>query len=157
LQHIFRLEPAFPPSDGAQYDDRDRLPERGSLKRDPARLELTVDAGPGADGADLDRLARSLRDDLVELEVDRVELVPDEPPEGARAAEALVAGALLVQLARTSDALSTLVRTIRGWLGASGGRTVRIELDGDVLEVSGVSDAERERLVETWIARHAGR
>ena len=128
------------------------------MTRDPALLELSLDAGPGADEAELDRLARSLRDDLVELDVERVELAPDgPPPEGARAAEALVAGALLVQLARTSDSLSTLVRTIRGWLGASGGRTVRIELDGDVLEVSGVSDAERERLVETWIARHAGR
>jgi hypothetical protein len=126
------------------------------LNSESAQLELSVDAGPGADGAELDRLARSLRDDLLELDVDTVELAPDgPPPEGARAAEALVVGALVVQLARTSDSLSTLLRTIRGWLGASGERKVRIELDGDVLELSGASDEERERLVETWIARHA--
>ena len=108
------------------------------------------------DDAELDRLARSLREDLLELDLDAVELAPDgAPPEGARAAEALVVGALVVQLARTSDALATLLRTIRGWLGPSGERRVRIELDGDVLELSGVSDEERERLVDIWIARHA--
>jgi hypothetical protein len=31
---------------------------------------------------------------------------------------------------------------------------VRIELDGDVLEVSGVSSEERQRLVDAWIERH---
>ena len=125
------------------------------MASESAQLELSVDAGSGADRAELDRLARSLRDDLLELDVAAVELAPDgPPPEGARAAEALVVGALVVQLARTSDSLSTLLRTVRGWLGASE-RTVRIELDGDVLELSGVSDEERERLVETWIARHA--
>ena len=126
------------------------------MDAESAQLELSVDAGPGVDGAELDRLARSLRQDLLELELDGVELAADgAPPEGSRAVEALAVGALIVQLARSADALSSLLRTIRGWLGPSADRRVRIELDGDVLELSGVSDDERERLIDTWIARHA--
>jgi hypothetical protein len=34
---------------------------------------------------------------------------------------------------------------------------VRIELDGDVLELTAASDEERERLVDAWIERHAAR
>ena len=75
-------------------------------------------------------------------------------PDDARAIEALVLGALIVKVGRTSESLTTLVRTVRGWLG-DGERKVRIELDGDVLEVSGVSTEERQRLVDAWIERHA--
>lgn len=120
-----------------------------------ADLQLSVDAGPGADEDELERLARSLRGELLELDVDAVEPAAAGPvPEGARAVEALMVGALVVRLARDSEALSSLVRTVRGWLGAHAERRVRLELDGDVLELTGSSDEERERLVEAWIASH---
>ena len=38
-------------------------------------------------------------------------------PDDARAVEALVLGALIVKVGRSSEALTTLVRTVRGWLG----------------------------------------
>jgi hypothetical protein len=114
-----------------------------------------VDAGPGADEDELERLAHSLRTELLELDVDSVEPASAGPaPDDARAVEALMLGALIVKVGRSSEALSTLVRTVRGWLG-DGERRVRIELDGDVLEVSGVSTEERQRLVDAWIERHA--
>jgi len=120
-----------------------------------AELELLVDAGPGADEDELERLARSLRTELLELDVEAVEPVSAGPaPDDARAIEALVLGALIVKVGRTSEALTTLVRTVRGWLG-DGDRKVRIELDGDVLEVSGVSTEEQQRLVDAWIESHA--
>ena len=65
-----------------------------------------------------------------------------------------MAGALVVRLARDSEALASLVRTVRGSLGAHADRRVRIELDGDVLELAGPSDEERQRLVDAWIERH---
>jgi hypothetical protein len=70
--------------------------------------------------------------------------------------EALVLGGLVVRFARSSESLASLVRTIRGWLGAHAERRVRLELDGDVLELTGATDAERQRLVDAWIERHAG-
>jgi hypothetical protein len=124
--------------------------------RETTQLELSVDTGSGADADELDRLASSLRTELLDLDVDAVERARTESaPEGARAVEALVAGAVLVRLVRNKDALSSVVKTVRAWLGENRLRRVRIELDGDVLELTGVSDEERERLVDAWIERHA--
>jgi len=120
-----------------------------------AALEVSIDAGPGADDDELERLARSLRADLLELDVDAVEPAATGPaPDDARAIEAIMVGALIVRLARDSEALTSLVHTVRGWLGAHADRRVRIELDGDVLELAGPSDEERQRLVDAWIERH---
>jgi hypothetical protein len=126
------------------------------VNREIADLELSVDAGPGADQDELERLARNLRAELLELDVDAVEPAATGPaPEDARAVEALVVGALVVRFARDSETLSELVRTVRRWLGADQARSVRIELDGDVLELTGASDEERQRLVDVWIESHA--
>jgi hypothetical protein len=126
-----------------------------SLNREAAALELAVDAGPGADAEELERLAHSLRAELLQLDVEAVEPAVDGPaPDRARAVEALVVGALVVRLARESKSLSSLVHAVRGWLGADAQRKVRIELDGDVIELTGSSDEERQRLVDAWIERH---
>ena len=128
------------------------------MNAEAADLELSIDAGPGTDEDELERLARSLRRELLELDVDEVApAAGGPPPEGARAVETLMVGALLVRLARDTEALTSLVRTIRGWLGGHSDRRVRIELDGDVLELTGSSDEERERLVQAWIDSHARR
>lgn len=120
-----------------------------------ADLELSIDAGPGADEDELERLARSLRAELLELDVNAVQPAATGPaPEGARAIEALMVGALVIRLARDSESLAALVRTVRGWLGGDADRRVRIELDGDVLELTGSSDEERQRIVDAWIERH---
>ena len=81
----------------------------------------------------------SLRTELLELDVEAVEPVSAGPaPDDARAIEALDAGGADRQGRPDVESLTTLVRTVRGWLG-DGDRKVRIELDGDVLELSGVS------------------
>jgi hypothetical protein len=126
------------------------------LNRETTELALTVDLGAGIDEEELERLARSLRAELLELDVDAVEPAAGDPaPENSRAIEALMVGALIIRLAQTSDALSSLVHTVRGWIGSNGDRSVRLELDGDVLELTGASDDERQRLVDAWIERHA--
>lgn len=125
------------------------------MNRQSTELALSIDLGTGADEHELERLARSLRTELLELDVDAVEQAATGPaPDDARAVEAIMVGALVVRLARNSEALTSLVRTVRGWLGAHSDRRVRLELDGDVLELSGASDEERQRLVDTWIERH---
>ncbi len=128
-----------------------------NLNRQSAELELSVDLDPDADEDELDRLARSLRAELLELDVDAVERVAAGPaPDGARAVEAIALGSLVVRLARTSEGLASLVRTMRAWVGVHRDRRVRVELDGDVLELTAASDAERERLIDSWIKHHAG-
>jgi hypothetical protein len=129
--------------------------QKGPLAIETTDLAVSLDVPAGADADELEQLARSLRRELLELDVAAVEpALSDGAPEDARAVEALLAGALIVRLSQTSEALSSLIGTVRSWLGSHDDRRVRIELDGDVIELSSASDEERERLVDTWIERH---
>ena len=51
--------------------------------------------------------------------------------------------------------LRAVVGTVKAWLARSAARSVKLELDGDVIEVSGVSSADQQRLIELWIERHS--
>ncbi len=120
------------------------------------RLQLSED---GADAERLDALAGYLRRELLQLDVEDVSLARagDVPP-GARAIDVVALGALVVTLGRTAAGLKEVVAAVRRWL--SGGdkvrRTVKIEIDGDALELSEVSAAEQDRLVDLFVRRHAG-
>jgi hypothetical protein len=128
---------------------------RAVLNSESVQLKLSVDAGPGGDADELERLLLALRTDLLDLDVDAVEPARGGPaPDGTRSIEALAVGALIVRLARTPEAVGALARAVRAWLGPRPERRVRLELDGDVIELSGASDAERGRLVDAWIERH---
>lgn len=109
-----------------------------------------------ADDERLDLVTRYLRDELVRLDVDEVRAVRGgEAPEGSRGLDVVALGGLFVSLggAGTVRAVVTAVRT---WLRRSPQlpRTVRLELDGDVLELTGASSTEQERLVELFVTRH---
>ena len=126
------------------------------LSREPAQLAVALDPGPGADEDELERLVLGLRTELLELDVEDVEPLTDgAAPDGARGLEAIAVGALIVRVIRSPEALRALTGTIRRWLGPRPERSVRIELDGDVLQLSGATGAETEKLVDAWIARHA--
>ena len=38
----------------------------------------------------------------------------------------------------------------------NGCASVKLTLDGDACEVTGMTSADQERLVDLWVARHAG-
>jgi hypothetical protein len=120
-------------------------------------LRVHVDA-EGAEADELAELTGQLRRTLLELDVDAVEPVPSgQAPPDAKAVEALALGGLLVSLANASGLLGSVVEAIQSWLVGRGPRSVRLELDGDVLEVSGVSSRRQDELVKVWLDRHAGR
>ena len=120
-----------------------------------ATLKLDIEAEPDADAQELADLTAHLHEELLQLDVDAVELAREgEPPPGAKAMDVLGLGTLLVTLVKSAGGLGTLVSTLQGWLSGQP-RSVRIELDGDVLEMKGISSEAEERLVSDWIARHA--
>jgi len=57
-------------------------------------------------------------------------------------------------LARNTETISSVLGSLRAWLGRDHGRSVRLVIDGDSLEVTGISSREQERLIETFVARH---
>jgi hypothetical protein len=120
------------------------------------QLAAVVDAGPDSDAEELAELTQRLRGQLLELDVDAVEPATEgEAPAGAKGIELLAIGGLVVQFAMKSEILRSVVDATSAWLGRQQGRSVKLTLDGDTLEVTGVSSDEQRRLVDLWVARHA--
>jgi hypothetical protein len=120
-------------------------------------LRVQVD-DEGADLEEVAELTRQLRRALLELDVDAAEPMPGgQAPPDAKAVDALALGGLVVSLVNASGMLASVVEAIQSWVVGSGPRSVRLELDGDVLEVSGISSHRQDELIKTWLDRHAGR
>ncbi len=116
-------------------------------------------AEDGADAERIDALTGNLRRELLELDVDDVQPAPGGPaPDGARAVDLAMIGGLIVSLGTSAASLKDVVTVVRGWLsrGAGARRTLKLQIDGDSLELSEVSAAEQDRLIELFIRRHAG-
>jgi hypothetical protein len=120
------------------------------------RIELRE---TGADTARLDMLIRQLYQELRQLDVDEVSTVAAEgPPAGARALDAAAVEAILVAVGTALQGLSAAIMLARDWRrrepeGAP--RRVVLSLDGDVLELTGATPGEDERLVSLFLERHA--
>jgi hypothetical protein len=111
----------------------------------------------GSDDERLEELALLLRRELLVLDVESVEPATGEPaPEGTRGGLMSAAGALVVALPSAAGKVAALVTLVRDWLRQTGSkRTVRIEIDGDVLELTGATSELQTRLADAWITRHA--
>jgi hypothetical protein len=113
------------------------------------------------EGADTERLAALtsyLRAELLQLDVENaIALRSGEAPPCAKAIGAAAVGALLVALGQSAEGLRSVVSVVGDWLrrGEATQRSVRLELDGDALELSQASTADQERLIELFVSRHA--
>jgi hypothetical protein len=119
-------------------------------------LGAVIEGGPGYDAEETFELTQGLRGELLELDVDAVELASDgEAPDGSKGPELLAIGGLAIKFVLNSAVLKSVVDTTTAWLGRQQARSVKLTLDGDTLELTGVSSEEQGRLVDQWIARHA--
>jgi hypothetical protein len=109
------------------------------------------------DAAMLERASIQLSQELGELDVDSVAGLPGgQAPDGSRSGSVAALGSLLVSLQPSTAVLASLVKTVRGWLTRGGtNRTVRLEVGGNVLELTGTTSALQERLVDEWIKTHS--
>lgn len=112
------------------------------------------------DPEELERITHNLRDDLNGLDaIEKVDLVrkEGEPPKGSKAGDVVTLGSLLVTLG--SSAASTLIpslaNTLQSWLTRHERHKISLEIGGDKLEVTGISDEQQQRLIESWIGRHS--
>jgi hypothetical protein len=123
----------------------------------PTTLGIQVAVGPEADAEEVAEATLQLRHELLDLDVEAVELPPaGEPPPGTRAVEVAALGALVVTVAQ-SPLIGPVVAAIRSWLAGSPQRSIRLELDGDALELTGLSSKEQRQLVDEWLRRHESR
>jgi hypothetical protein len=127
------------------------------MEERPATLGIQVTVGPDADTEEVAEVTLQLRRELLDLDVEAVELSrAGEPPPGTRAVELAALGALVVTVGQ-SPLLGPVVATVRSWLASAPQRSIKLELDGDTLELTGLSSNEQRRLVNEWLRRHEGR
>ena len=124
------------------------------MEEDHLKLRIDVGVDPGADAAELDEATLQLRRELFELDVEDVERasVGSVPP-GARAAEVAVLGTLLVTVGQ--EVIRALGRVVGDWLSRGANRTIKLQLNDDVIELASASAEDQERLLDVFLARHA--
>jgi AcrR family transcriptional regulator len=115
-------------------------------------LRIQVQGLPDSDDEERAELTSRLRDEMIEQGVEEVAHPDAHAPEGAKG-PALEWAQLVVGLA---GSLGPLLSALRGWLGRHPDAGVTLEIDGDKLTIEKASPAERERLVEAFLARHGG-
>jgi transcriptional regulator of aromatic amino acid metabolism len=110
--------------------------------------DTDLDAGEVEDA--LIRLRRELLQHPDVADVRTVSPVPAAA--GSKAVDGLVAALSVTVLHPT--VLVAVVETIRAWT-ARRGRTIRVVQDGDVLELTGVTSAQQQQVIDAWLRRHA--
>jgi hypothetical protein len=118
-------------------------------------LKLKIEPGDAADEEEFADLTQQLRQELLELDVLAVEPASaGQAPEQSKGVDVEAAGSLIVGLTGSTGLLTKIIGTVQAWLSRRGPRSVRLELDGDVLEVTGVSSREQRELINLWVDRH---
>jgi hypothetical protein len=127
------------------------------MEEQPATLGIQVAVGPDADAEEVVDATLQLRRELLDLDVEAVELVrAGEPPPGTRGVELAALGALVVTVGQ-SPLFGPVLATVRSWLAGSQQRSVTLKLDDDILELTGLSSKEQQRLADEWLDRHGSR
>ena len=115
---------------------------------------LRLEPGDEADAEEFDRLARRLRAELGELDVD-LRAVPGEAPPGAKAVDPVTMGSLMVAFSAAGGVFPGLVETLREWLGRQAGKhKITMTIDGDTVELERATSAERQQLIDAFVQRH---
>ncbi|GAA2831707.1 caspase family protein [Nonomuraea rubra] len=109
-----------------------------------------VDAA--ADPQELDEATARLREELLELDVVAGTAEAGEIPEGARAVLSFTVGGLVIALAGT-ELLASIVNAVTAWLNRHQHRSVKLEIDGDVLELTGIPSKEQREFADVWLRR----
>jgi hypothetical protein len=130
----------------------------GGVMNDGTLVLVGVEIVPleDSDVGELTELGGRLRSDLLAARADSVEPVSaGAAPEGAKGLEVLALGQFVVGVVRSIPMLGKIVAVLRDYVARQPVRSVKIALDGDVLEVTAVSGEDQKRLIDAWIARHA--
>ena len=115
-----------------------------------AQLRVQVQGLPDSDDEEQAELASRLREEMLEQGVEEVAHPDAHAPEGAKGA-ALEWAQLVVGFA---GSVGPLLAALRGWIGRNPDAGITLEIGGDKLTLDKASPADRQRLVEAFLARH---
>jgi hypothetical protein len=117
---------------------------------------LVLEPDPEVDREVHERLTRQVRAEIAELDIESVStLAAETAPAGAKGADPVTLGALVVALSASGGVFTALIETLRDWLGRHTGRhRISVTIGGDTIELDRASSAQQRQLVEAYLRRH---
>jgi hypothetical protein len=123
------------------------------------RLLLTLHPGPDTDAAETAELARRLRREILDLDVEQAEFQPSQDTAAGAKGAGLDWTHLLLTLSNPGGALTSVIAAVQSWLGRGGDqhRSVTVEIGGDKLTVTGMTSEDQKRVITAWLKRQQPR
>ena len=123
---------------------------------DLGSLEINLEVDDDLSPLEFDELTAALQRELLQLDVAGVDRVSAGPaPDGSRGIDLAALGALIVQVGKSAPVLGQVVDVIQAWAARSPKRTAILTIDGDKLELGGLSEKDQRLVIRDWMARHA--
>jgi hypothetical protein len=119
---------------------------------EPAEIRIVVDTGPQSDDKELAEATRQLRNMLLGQQVEyvRFETVENAPLLG-KSADLPALGVLLVAMAPA--VFGAVTATVKTWSERQTGRSAKVTLDGNSLELTGISEKQTQQIIEEFWLR----
>jgi hypothetical protein len=125
------------------------------MNGDPIQLEINLHVDDDVSPLEMESLTAAMRRELLRLDVQSVDRVSAGPaPPGAKGVELEALGALIVSIGQAAPVLGQVVEAIKAWVARSPSRSVKLTLQGDTLEVGGMSETQQRQVIKDWMARH---
>jgi hypothetical protein len=115
-----------------------------------ARLMVKLDVGADADEREVDQATRTLRAELLRVDIESADIVrAGAAPQGTKGFGIETLGALAVKL--VPGALKSAIQAIQAWVARDAGRSAKLVVDGESIEVSSVTSLQQQQLIDAWI------
>ncbi len=116
------------------------------------QILLNLNAPVELDDEEKERVTRQLRDELLGLDVNSIDFAKSgKATAKAKAGDPVSWGTLLITLAASGGVLTTVIGVIQSWLTRHNQRSMSLEINGNKLEIKGISSKEQKQLINTWI------
>lgn len=123
--------------------------------KEAIEIQITIAPDVGETDAELMRLARSLQKEVQNLNVDQITLARNaQSAVGSKNLDAISWGTLLVTFVTSQGVAVALIGLLQHWLSRQERRTITLEINGDKLEITGVSSETQQKLIDEWLQRH---
>jgi hypothetical protein len=117
------------------------------------QVAVKLDLGPDGDATEADRSTRLLRNELLQLDAASVDLVGNiDAPAGTKAFGLASVGSLIVNLT-AGPVLRAVVDVVKAWVARNANRSAKLVVAGETIELTGISPAQQERLIDEWLIR----
>jgi len=120
-------------------------------------VALLLEGDPDLDSEQKDELTRRLRKEILQFDVDSVDLAKGAGDvTGAKVADPVTLGAIIVALSASGGVLPTLLATVRDWLrNSSKAHKVSITIGDDTIELDKATADQQQALVDAYCRRHS--